>query len=225
MRSAPADPPDLSTSQRVLEVSATLFNQRGIEGVSIGQIAEGMGISPGNLTYHYRRKSDLVAAHIDQFEARLKERLAPLPVATDPRTATEVSVNLLRLALAYRFLFIGANYILQRELVCTDRYHSLLERAKQGFVLQLRQYQLDKVMRAVPAPYSLEVLVENIWRQWLGWLLNIQIIPPQERPPEGKLLTDAVLHLLFLVHPYLDASFFKQLQAELRRLGKKLERA
>src|SRR5262245_25517612 len=100
-----------TNQQRVLEMSAELFNRYGIEAVSVSQIAEALKISPGNLTYHYKKKADLLADHISAFEERLREAIDQLPVLANARTFSDAYIELLQLTLQYRFLFIGANYI------------------------------------------------------------------------------------------------------------------
>lgn len=46
----------------ILKTAARLFDETGWEGVSMRRIADTLGISVGNLTYHYKRKEDLLEA-------------------------------------------------------------------------------------------------------------------------------------------------------------------
>lgn len=45
---------------RILQKAIELFNERGFESVSMRDIAEELNISPGNLTYHFRKKTDIL---------------------------------------------------------------------------------------------------------------------------------------------------------------------
>lgn len=49
---------------RILETARALFNERGYNEVSMRNIAEALKISVGNLTYHFKRKEDLIEAVI-----------------------------------------------------------------------------------------------------------------------------------------------------------------
>lgn len=49
-----------STKQRIIETAITLFNRRGFVNVTMRDLAQELDISLGNLTYHFKRKDDLV---------------------------------------------------------------------------------------------------------------------------------------------------------------------
>lgn len=51
-----------NTEQRILEAARALFSEHGLENVKMRDIAVACGISPGNLTYYFRKKEDLYAA-------------------------------------------------------------------------------------------------------------------------------------------------------------------
>ena len=53
---------DLNTKQRILNASIRLFNENGMPNVRLQQIANEIGISPGNLAYHFRNKEAIVDA-------------------------------------------------------------------------------------------------------------------------------------------------------------------
>jgi AcrR family transcriptional regulator len=208
-----------TTQQRVLEMSAELFNRYGIEAVSVGQISEALQISPGNFTYHYKKKSDLIADHIGLFERELQEHVERMPVYSDAKRVCEAYTQLLRLTLRYRFLFIGANYIIQNDLIPVARYERLIETTRRNVVRQIKRLIAEGYMREVQKPYSVEMLVDSIWWQWLGWLLVMQITPPEQQTSEPRQVADAVLHIFFLSHHYVDQEFFRAVQAELRKVA------
>ena len=55
-----------STRNNIMQAARNLFNERGYNAVSVADIAQEAGISKGNLTYHFKRKEDIVAALLDE---------------------------------------------------------------------------------------------------------------------------------------------------------------
>jgi len=50
------------TSEQILEAAVKMLNSKGLSAVSIRALAAELGLSPGNVSYYFRRKAELVAA-------------------------------------------------------------------------------------------------------------------------------------------------------------------
>lgn len=65
------------TRTQILVTSLSLFNARGESRTSLNAIADAADISPGNLHYHFRKKSDIVEALLAEFTADIRRVLEP----------------------------------------------------------------------------------------------------------------------------------------------------
>jgi AcrR family transcriptional regulator len=68
--------PDLNTKQRIINASIRLFNEKGLANVRLQQIADEIGISVGNLAYHYRNKEAIIEAINEDLDDEANEILS-----------------------------------------------------------------------------------------------------------------------------------------------------
>lgn len=67
---------ELSTKQKILNASIRLFNENGLANVRLQQIAGEIGISVGNLAYHFRNKEAILEAVAASLNEELLEILS-----------------------------------------------------------------------------------------------------------------------------------------------------
>jgi AcrR family transcriptional regulator len=96
----------MKTRERILECALALFNAKGESNVSTLEIATELGISPGNLYYHFHGKEPIILELFERFRSELEPLLDPpldLQLEMDDYW---LFLNLLVERLArYRFLF------------------------------------------------------------------------------------------------------------------------
>lgn len=59
----------MKTRDKIINTAIQLFNEQGTKAVSTNHIATAIGISPGNLYYHFRNKEDIIRAIFVQMDA------------------------------------------------------------------------------------------------------------------------------------------------------------
>src|SRR5436309_12465650 len=102
------------TRERIVDAAIWLFNESGTGPVSTNHIADALGISPGNLYYHFRNKEEIIRALFEQQFARWDE-LYTLP---DDRMPTLADLQQLVRA---TFLTAGEYRFIYRELIALLR--------------------------------------------------------------------------------------------------------
>jgi len=124
------------TRQRILARALELFNEQGEANVATGAIAASLGISPGNLYYHFRRKDAIVAELFHRFEQRIDVEPAP---ASSPAAAIEDLWLYLHLMLEaiweFRFLYRGLDDLVERDRKLRESFN------------RIAQHKLDAVTR------------------------------------------------------------------------------
>lgn len=58
---------NLKTRDKILEEALRQFNHQGLNSVGVRDIARSMEISPGNLSYHFPKKEDLILTLLDAY--------------------------------------------------------------------------------------------------------------------------------------------------------------
>jgi AcrR family transcriptional regulator len=203
-----------STPSRVLDVSAELFNIHGVEAVSVGMIAETMQISPGNLTYHFRRKADLIHHHFRLLEACATSALVNFPVTAEPRTFARALFDFMSEVYSYRFLFLGASFLEKNDLISVRKYRILLLHAHAETIRQVERLIEQGHMPPLTEPITVSLWVESIWWQWLGKLLALQITPPRVPLTSRQIVGHAIIEIILSNPHSASLPFFQALRAE-----------
>jgi AcrR family transcriptional regulator len=106
----------------ILSKALVLFNERGYMEVGVRQIARELDISPGNLTYHFGKKEDILMALLGQFSeqnSRLYEEYFASPPSI--KRFLYLMKGVFESQYEFRGVYIG-NYFVQAELQKRDRF-------------------------------------------------------------------------------------------------------
>ncbi len=209
----------VKTRDRILKAALGLFNERGEAHVSLAQIAGRLGISEGNLWYHFRAKHDLVAALFAELEERIERNLSRKPPAAGTHLADfgDYTRQSFRDIWEYRFLY-RHRYDPAAESELARRMADLAQRAHRHTERILAEMVARKLLAA--SPQEISELAANAWiisRYWLDYL--------QERHGLARIteaeLQAGVKQLFALYRPYLTDAARAQIAAAHPPAGKK----
>ncbi len=68
----------MKTRDKIIQASIALFNEQGERNVTTNHIAAHLGISPGNLYYHFRNKEDIILSIYEEYARNLLLDTFPL---------------------------------------------------------------------------------------------------------------------------------------------------
>ncbi len=115
------------TAERILEVTLALFNRFGEPNVSTTLISAELGISPGNLYYHYPAKDELINTLLDRYEQALNELLNVSDDVRDVEDAWFFMHTLFELIWQYRFFYRDLNDLLSKNRRLETHFQSVLK--------------------------------------------------------------------------------------------------
>ena len=201
MASNPKSGPGRRTRQRILDVTLALYNAQGEPNVSTSLIAAELGISAGNLHYHFRRKDELSSALLEQFVAELDGLLPPAGWRADNVEDVWFLLHvILETIWKYRFLFRDLSGIMSRDRRAGLRLAAIFERAVQaarGICLGLVEHD-----RMTATGAEIDALSTNIAVVSLYWLSFESARRPRQ-DAAGSGMARGVYQVLMLVAPFL----------------------
>ncbi len=112
----------MSTKQRILDAALELFNTTNTQAATTNHIAKAMGISVGNLHYHYKNREEII---FRLYEQMLSE--STLLVQDLPKNIVELFAHqklMSRVLWKYRFFYRELLFLLSRDPQLKARYIS-----------------------------------------------------------------------------------------------------
>lgn len=198
------------TIERILDASLRLFNEEGFQSVSILKIANRAGISPGNLSYHFKSKTDIVLSVFPSLEEEVRHGLLAAIVPgrrMEPGEAAVYMVGILRTLWRYRFFFNALNHLLSDEPNLRARYLALQETIISSAEGAMSSLVAAGEMREPALPTTTRTLARNWWLIWLGWLGIEQLEHPGLEMVPNSVLFEGALQSHSIVQPYFEPSF------------------
>lgn len=187
------------TRNRILEYALRMFNEQGEPNVTTNHIADEMGISPGNLYYHYRNKDDIIEHLFGAYEQRMGDALqAPedrLPELEDVWMQLHLVFECIW---DYRFLYRDIVDILARNRRLRMRFSRILKRADNQAHAVMSGLVKAGVMRASPA--ELQAASTNLLVIATFWLNYAAV---HGETDEHTAIRDGIVQVMMLFAPLL----------------------
>jgi AcrR family transcriptional regulator len=205
-----------STPDRILSTALRLFNRFGADRVPVYKIAAEVGISPGNLTYHFPRKQDILYRLVDSLEAEAFEVLAS---TRNPGVVemAEYLIRLFRLMWSYHFFFDSLNQLSATDAKIAESHRRIREIAQNGSIQRIEDAIASGDIPSVEPPSSPTILAENMWAVWVN-RLGIER-PGSEEHAAGELVVyDCCVHHLSLIQPYASKRYIARLHTTVKEM-------
>lgn len=213
-RTMPTPKKPRRTAERILEVTLDLFNRFGEPNVSTTLISAELGISPGNLYYHYPAKDELINALFDRYERALDELLRAADGVRNVEDAWLFLHMFFELVWQYRFLYRDLNDLLSKNRRLETHFQFVLRH--KGEAVRELLAGLSGAGAVKLRPEEAEPLATAMVVVLTYWLSYEYVRDPRRAlEPEGAgaALARGAWHTMSLLLPYLDAESRAHLNA------------
>ena len=194
----------LKTKERILQLSLQLFNERGERSVTTNHIAAELNMSPGNLYYHFRNKSEIIKQLMEQYQGETLQMLAlPDDRLLDANDKIRYFQVLSSQLWAYRFLHRDVYHLVENN----EDFRKMYPRFA-GQVMQQGQkiYQafVDAGLMQMTSS-EFEALIINLWIVLTNWtnFLYMSGHITDSNTLEEKWVWQALRQMVFLEGAYL----------------------
>jgi AcrR family transcriptional regulator len=166
----------MNTRERILATALRLFNEAGTAPISTNHIADALGISPGNLYYHFRNKEEIIRALFEQQFARWDADYAfpdnRLPNLDDLQQLVRATFVT---AWEYRFMYRELIALLRRDAQLHQRWVEIRARGFAGFHELFNLFVAAGVLRDPGDEAVVTRLAELVWLISEFWLASVEV--------------------------------------------------
>lgn len=147
----------------ILEAALKLFNETNTQSATTNHIAKAMGISPGNLHYHYKNREEIIRL----LYVQLRDE-ASLTVQELPKSIKELQEHqklLIKLQWKYRFFFKEMLFLFSRDVSLEEMYIKDNIAHRERIVFSMKTF-IEQGILSFPNEKSFEFLIDSILLSW-----------------------------------------------------------
>ncbi|WP_143306510.1 TetR/AcrR family transcriptional regulator [Chitinophaga vietnamensis] len=157
----------MTTKERILDAALQLFNEQGIDVITIRHIAKALDMSHGNLQYHYKNNDEIITALFRQLIEAMSAHINNMTLEQEYsfRRLMEQTEQVFDTFYQYRFIFLHFVEITRRIPAIKTEY-SNLDKIRQDQLMHLFNIYRNKGIFRKDIP-------EEIWRELITEVLYI----------------------------------------------------
>lgn len=165
----------MKTKDKILQTTLELFNNQGVETVTTLYISKKLGISQGNLHYHFPNRNSLITALVDEFLGKLgklSESFKQIDFENFYEFMFMVQIETYRKLWEYRFVF-NDRLVIQRRTDYLDlRFREMLQLRKMEFDIVCREmkernFLNQEISQEVLDAYFTQIVIGN--NSWVSY--------------------------------------------------------
>jgi AcrR family transcriptional regulator len=205
----------VSTAERIVDAAVRLFNADGISRVSLRQIAEAVGISHGNLAYHYANKGEILDALYTRMESEMDDVVYP-GGDTSLRHYHAVMTRISAFHDQYRFFYLDMLEVARRYPRVIRRYRRTVARRFEEHDRLMADLIGNGLLKREAVPGLYRSLFHSIWVMSTFWLQHKKILG-ENHPVIGS--GSDITHVWEIMLPHLTPKGLREYRTICAREG------
>ncbi|MEE2764344.1 MAG: TetR/AcrR family transcriptional regulator [Pseudomonadota bacterium] len=205
----------MKTRDKILLASLELFNERGERNVTTNHIAAHLAISPGNLYYHFRNKSDIIYEIFLEYE-KLVDFYLDIPEDRDMTLAdmTFYLESVFDGLWSYRFFHRDLEYLLDSDQRLRRDYREFTNRCLSAINRIFQRLAEAGIIEAQPDDLRAAMSL-NVWLIITNWMAFLKTAHAEETYANLTLneLKQGIYQVLTLELPYLTPAYRERVLA------------
>ncbi|MCF6351794.1 MAG: TetR/AcrR family transcriptional regulator [Cyclobacteriaceae bacterium] len=142
-----------NTKEAILSTALELFNLDGLSKVTLRTIANKMGISQGNLNYHFKKRDDIIETLYFQLVSQIDEIMLKKQSKTvGLQSLLSLSSAIMESFYDYRFSLLDFVQVMRENKKISTHYLQLIEMRQEQFVNLFKLLVDNSVMRKEVLP-------------------------------------------------------------------------
>ena len=167
----------MSTKEKILEAARELLNRVGLDTVSARTICAELNISPGNFTYYYSNKNEVISDLYKSMRLEMESVLAPMAKSElNILTYLQIHEQLFLIQEKYKFFYLNLFEILTGDPDLKAEYLSAVKAERKMAVEMLKMYSRQGIFKKgmVDEEYERLVNVGQVLNN--AWLIDAEIL-------------------------------------------------
>jgi AcrR family transcriptional regulator len=193
----------MKTRDKIIQASIVLFNEQGERNVTTNHIAADLGISPGNLYYHFRNKEDIILSIYEEYARNLLIETMP-EVSPDVKPLDAIILYMdvvFQAMMKFRFFYSNLPVLLAKNPLLHDKYvevQSFISQRVSELLLSLREANMMEFLDEDLADIvSILRLVNTFW-------LSFYQTQNNDTEINDSVFYQGVLKILVIIQPYIS---------------------
>lgn len=208
----------MGNREKIILAAKDLFNEHGAANVGTNKIASHLGISPGNLYYHFKNKEEIIRAIFPEINLATEEALAIQQQELPPEAQlVQILKSWMSVVWDYRFFYGNMVQLLRNDPELQSLYVSrrklTLAFLKSAF-MEASRLRHDGVAKLEDE--EAEMLARNVWIIALNWIRFLQVEKSDDEISQSDISAGA-LQIFAVVAPYLEPQTRQTMEDELKK--------